>query len=635
MTRLPGTSNPYHGVFECVNASRGVRGTHLDSRVALPRRSKALLRRSDILGPIAPPWNCPEAGPGVRSLVRSFDGRTMPLDGSFAPYRITPGAPPEEVARIAALLASEPLVTAAAEPVPAGLANRALADLACGRAASSEDACRAADGSPSGLTGPSRACLCSARHRERISAQASAALSSGFAGVFLDRPDAALALGLLGAGFCPDCLAAFGRQLLREYGTHFQPVDYLGIARDAVTSSSGAVGFHQLPFGRDFWRFRNGVIDDAVRAYVRGPRDAARAGGAPFEVVAQFEALGPGQLRAARHLDAAIFPGPEVAGVGIGHARLLRAAMGRRPAAIAPPGGPAPTPPPLLGRLAAVFATCGVEISGLDPAGPAGAEVSAVRRLARQLAQEAGRAPALATPVAEACVVYSAEADLWTNGLHRLSVARAVEGLAGLHLQSPVVLRVQDAPPDAALVLAGATALAPGEAKEVRRRLEAGAAVLAFGEPGQVDEAGRPAGAFLPGGKAGGVKVGSGTLAELPPLVTEKGSPPPLEPAALEKALSALLGRGRRAAGVSGRAPLLVVLQRTGETLDVHLVTLGPERAQGVTLFLGAQVAGGVRRGRFVSSDGSDVVIRLNPSGYSLSTVLPSFEGYAVLSLAG
>jgi hypothetical protein len=52
-----------------------------------------------------------------------------------------------------------------------------------------------------------------------------------------------------------------------------------------------------------------------------------------------------------------------------------------------------------------------------------------------------------------------------------------------------------------------------------------------------------------------------------------------------------------------------------------------------VTLFLGSQIAGGVRRGQFVSSDGSDVRIPLNPSGYSLSTVLPSFLGYAVLSL--
>ncbi|HET6437976.1 MAG TPA: hypothetical protein VFG59_07940, partial [Anaeromyxobacter sp.] len=186
----------------------------------------------------------------------------------------------------------------------------------------------------------------------------------------------------------------------------------------------------------------------------------------------------------------------------------------------------------------------------------------------------------------------------------------------------------------AALVLSDAVALSASEAKEVERRLEGGTSVLAFGEPGQVDELGRPAGAFLPGGKAGGVKVGSGTLAELPSLAPEKGTPEPQDAAALEKALAALLGKARRAAGVSGRSPLLAVLQRTGEALDVHLASLGPDRAQGLTLFLGAHLAGGVRRARFLSSDGSDVRIPLNPSGYSLSTVLPSFQGYAVLSLA-
>jgi hypothetical protein len=578
----------------------------------------------------------------------------MPLDvAAFAPYRLAPGAPPEEVARVAAELATEPLVAPSAAPPPASIANRALAEVACGRAASPEEACRAADGSPAGLSGPPRACLSSERQRDRIAAAARDALGAGFAGVFLDRPDAALALGLLGAGFCSECRAAFGRQLTREYGAHFQAVDYLAMAREAVTVSSGAIAYGQLPFGRDFWRFRAAALDDALRAYVRGARDAARAAGDTFEVVAQFEALGPGQLRAARHLDGAVFPAPEVPGTGIGHFRLLRAVMKRRPVAIAPPAGPVPTAPPLLARLVAVGATCGVEVSGLEPSGPVGAELAAIRQLGRQLGGEAARLPASATPVAECCIVYSAEADLWTNGRHRLSVVRAGEALAGLQLQAPVVTRVQDAPAAAALVLADAEALAPQEAKEIERRLEAGAAVLAFGEPGQVDEGGRNATSFLPGGKAAGVKVGAGTFAVLPSLSPEKGSPEPprseaarraggsgaawgepIDPAVLAKAVSALLGRGRRAAGVSGRTPLLVVMQRTGETLDVHLVTLGSERAQGVTLFLASDLAGGVRRGTFRSSDGSDVVIRLNPSGYSLSTVLPSFQGYAVLSLA-
>ena len=55
----------------------------------------------------------------------------------------------------------------------------------------------------------------------------------------------------------------------------------------------------------------------------------------------------------------------------------------------------------------------------------------------------------------------------------------------------------------AALAVASlALALSALEAKEVRRRLEGGTAVLAFGEPALVDERGRPAGSFLPGGKA-------------------------------------------------------------------------------------------------------------------------------------
>ena len=559
----------------------------------------------------------------------------MPLDAPFAPYRLAPGALPEEAARAAEALAAEPLVAAPLDPIPAALLNRALADLPAGRAASPAEACRAADGSPAGLSGPPRACLASTRHRERVAEASRAALQAGFAGVCLDRPDAPLALGLLGAGFCPDCQREFARQLARDYGQHFQGVDYLALAREVVTGARGAIDFDQLPFGRDFWRMRHDHLEAAVRAYARSARDAARAADRPFAVTAQFEGLGPAQVRAAHHLDAAVFPGPQVAGIGIGHFRLLRAVMGRRAAAIAPPGGPAPTPPALLVRLAAVAATCGVEISGLEPAGAPGFALARVRRLGRQLAEQAGRPASLAQPVAECCILYSAEADLWTGGRHRVAVERAGEALAALHLQAPVVLRVHDAPPGAALVLADAEALSAVEAKEVRRRLEGGAAVLTFGEPAHVVEAGRPDGPFLPGGKAGGVKVGAGTLAELPPLAPEKGAATPPDPAALDKALTALLGRGKRAAGVTGRAPLLVVLQKTGESVDAHLVALGPDRAQGVTLFLGDRIAGGLRRARFVSAEGEDVRIPLNPSGQSLSTVLPSFSGYAVLSLGG
>ncbi|HEX9400456.1 MAG TPA: hypothetical protein VF912_10125 [Anaeromyxobacter sp.] len=554
----------------------------------------------------------------------------MPAEPAFAPYRLAPGALPEEAVRAAAETQATPLLAAAGEPLPGPLVNAALADIATGRAASPAEACRAADGSTAGGGGPPRACLSSARQRARVAEAARAALQAGFAGVCLDRPDASLALGLLGAGYCPECQRELARQLTREYGEHFQPVDYLALARAAIAQASGAISFEQLPFGRDFWRVRNEALPRAVALYARDARDAARAAARPFEVVAQFEAVGHAQLRAARHVDAAIFPAQPTAGVtGLGLARLLRAAMGRRPCAIAP--APDVTPA-ALARIAAVAATCAIDLSGVEPSGQPGRDVAAIRRLTRRL-QERGLSPTAGDPIAECAILFSPEADLWSGGRHRAAVERAVESLAALHVQAQVVLRVQDAPPTAALVLAGASAISAHDAKEARRRLEAGGAVLAFGEPGAADELGRAVPPFLPAGKPGGTRVGEGTLAVLPALGKDGTTVAP-DPALLDKALAAVLGRGRRAASVAGRVPLLVVLHRIPGALLAHLVAEPGERAQGATLFLGVHVAGGARRARFVSADGQDVRIPMNPSGNSVSTVLPAFRGYAVLSLA-
>src|SRR5512138_889594 len=282
----------------------------------------------------------------------------MPVDTAFAPYRLAPGALPEEAARAAEAIAAEPLLAPAAEPLPAPLVNRALADVAAGRAAPGTEPCRAADGSVAGGGGPPRACLSSARQRARVAEAARAALQAGFAGVCLDRPDAPLALGVLGAGFCSDRQRELARHRVREYGDHFQPIDYLALAREAVAQAPGALSFGQIPFGRAFWRFRNEALVRAVRDDARAARDAAREASRAFAVVAQFEGIGPAQLRAARHLDAAIFPAtPAPGATGLGLVRLLRAAMGRRPCAIAPPPGAAGAV-----RLAALAATCGVEL---------------------------------------------------------------------------------------------------------------------------------------------------------------------------------------------------------------------------------------------------------------------------------
>jgi hypothetical protein len=257
-----------------------------------------------------------------------------------------------------------------------------------------------------------------------------------------------------------------------------------------------------------------------------------------------------------------------------------------------------------------------------------------VRALVRHLADE-GRAPGTAEAVAECALLYSAEADLWSGGRHRRAVALAAEALAAHHVQAPVVTRLSDVPAGAVVVLADAAGVTAPEARALTRRLESGAGLLTFGEPTRIDEAGRPLGPFLPAGKPGGVRAGAGTVAQLPALVGEGGAEEPVDEGRLEKALAALLGKGRRAVGVTGRARLQATLWRRGGALDVHLVAPGGERSQGNTLFVGLHLAGGHRKARFRSAEGADVEIRLNPSLSSVSTILPAFSGYAVLSLGG
>jgi hypothetical protein len=557
----------------------------------------------------------------------------MAVQTAFAPYRLPPGALPEEASRLAVAAAAEPLVARLDEPLPGAMVGHALADIAAGHAAAPDEACRAADGTPSGSPGALRACLVSDRHRASVDAAIASALTAGFAGICLDRPDAPIARGMLGSGFCPDCQRFFSRELSREYGDHFMPIDYLAMAREALAQAAGAVTFAKLPFGREFWRMRVATLDRAVGLYARAARDASRATGKPFEVTAQMEALGPAQLLAARHLDAAIFPlKGETQTSGVGFFRLLRAAMGRRPVAAALAGG---TPPPLAQRLAGVAAACGVELIGL-PAGGADGDLAALRRFARLVSAQP-HAPGVTAPVVECAILYSHGADLWTGGDHRAQVERAGDVLAALQIQAPVVASIADAPPHAVLVLAGAAALSPVETAELKRRLEGGASAIAFGDLGAVDEVGRETVLQLPAAKPAGVKVEKGTLVQLAALPAPRPGtlldPTQLEPIA--KPIAALLGRGRRAASVAGRAPVLATLYRNDERLEAHLVTLGQGPAQGATLFLGMHVAGTVRRARFQSASGRDEKIVMNPSGYSISTVLPAFQGYAVLTIGG
>jgi hypothetical protein len=550
------------------------------------------------------------------------------MSDAFAPLLVPAAGSPVSTGRLAAEIGAGPLLSADRPPLPAELASRSLALVPAWRAEVPEEACRAADGSPAGGEA-ALACPVSLPARERLAARLEAALGAGFAGVALDQPDAPLLPGLLGAGFCPGCQRAFHQELAREYGDQLEPFDAQGLAREALAQASGALGLEALPFGREFWRFRADSVTGAVAAAARAARDWARSLGRAVHVSARFASPGAAQAAAARHLDSAIFPVelPD----GAGAFRLLRAVMGRRPCAAELPAG---TAAEAAWRAACLAATCGVDV--LPPDEAAARALAPLRGLARDLALRRG-APGPHQPVTECAVLYSRESDLWSDGRHRAAVAAAVNALAAAPVQAAVVADPADAPPRAALVLAGADGLSPHEAHLVKRRVESGGGLLAFGRPVALDHGGRPSPQpFLPEGKASGVRVGQGTLVELPDLVPAPASglpPGPPDPEALWRALELLLGKGVRAASTLARSPLHVSLCRDGGAVDVHLVSLDERPLRGATLFLGVHVVGSPRRARFRSAEGADERITVNPSGYSVSSVLPAFRGWAVVSL--
>jgi hypothetical protein len=509
----------------------------------------------------------------------------MPPTSTFAPYRLAPGSLPEEGSRAARLVGAGPLVVGTDQPLAQPLKAVAFASIEAGLAAGEAEACRGADGALAGNPAAPRACLTGERHLLSVAAAVQAALEAGYAGAVLERPDAPLVEGLLGAGFCAECQREFQRRLARKYGEPFQPIDYLAMARSAVAGASSALSFATLPFGRDFWRFRHESLERAVRAYVRGARDAVRVADRPFPLCGRFAALGPSQLAAARHLDAAVFP-VTLSGYPVtGRFELLRGALQQRAVAVEMP---ADAPPAAWLRLASLGAPYGIGVAGLQPGREAGAVLAGIRTLARGVAARGG-APSVAAPMVEVGVLYSAEADVWSGGRHRRAVETALEALIHRQLQVTVTLRPSELAPGVPLVLAEAEALSRVEAHEVARRKAAGAPLLTFSGPG--DEA------------------------------------------AFAKAVDALLPAERRAVRVSGAAHLVTAIRAHKKVVDIHLAAAWPERVSKARLRLPVLVTRGARKGRFAMSDGTEVKLRFDRSGEAaVSVELPTFTGYAVLT---
>jgi hypothetical protein len=555
------------------------------------------------------------------------------LPRPFAPFRIRPGDPVPEAEALAARTLGAPLVVDPAEPESRRLAPGALARVAAGKAADQHEACRGADGRVSGTVGHERACLHSAAHRARVQEAGRAALQAGYAGVVLDRPDLVLGLGLFGAGFSDDCQAAFLAELRRAYGAHLEPFDYRRIVADELATAPGAVSFRKLHFGRDFWRFRVDSLAAAVAAYVLPLRDAARGNRSGFAVTGRFEQVGPGQLAAARLLDAAVLPlSPLPHHTGLAEGRLWRAAVGPRAIAAELP---AEASPAQAARWAAALAASGVAV-GLEE-GERAEAVGPVRRLLASHAERRDGRP-FQDPVVEVLVLYSPDADLWSGGLHRLAVEEAGEALSRLHVQWDVATGGTVLRPGAVLVLPQAMGLTPVEATAVTRFLEAGGRVLTLGEARAAGPGGRFLPPFLPDAKVGRARASrasGGAIVALPPLVPDPtagaAEAPSTEP--LARALESLRGRGRPALQVLSPSPLSVSAWRSPRRVDVHVSAPAGGRVDGATLVLSTEVSGGARRARFRDADGVDEKFSLVPSAGEVAAVLPGFEGYGILSL--
>jgi hypothetical protein len=227
-------------------------------------------------------------------------------------------------------------------------------------------------------------------------------------------------------------------------------------------------------------------------------------------------------------------------------------------------------------------------------------------------------------PLADAEILLSPRCDHWTGGAHAKLSSTCLGHLARAQLHA--ALRLDLAQPVTAplLVLAGASAMAASDAATARRFVEVGGDALVLGRCSVSDEEGRPGELVFREVKAGLERIGDGRVYAL--------EDPALVPRALRE-----LGR-RPQVLLAGRGRLLSRAYLDGERkLDVHLVNLDAGAAQGVQLSIAGQAAGGGRSGYWFSEErqaGPDGErITLNPSGFSVSTILPSVDTYALLAV--
>jgi hypothetical protein len=497
-----------------------------------------------------------------------------------------------------------------AVPAPRELPAVVIADLA---EPDGDDACAAIDGAAANVR-----CASSLEGREASAASAARAAELGEA-VLLDGLDRWYAQGPEGAGYCRSCELALMETLRERYGDHFESFEALPLLRDP------ALPFDERPFVRVKEALR---LSEAVaagrRAALRARDEARRKRSLEIAVLGRAAAIDAASLLLCAHLDGLVFSLPSTDPLeSLLPLQAARAALGARPAvALLPPETTA-----AQARVFAALATacdCDVALSA-----EAAADARAAVRAHREFLTVVRERFRPAQPLPDAEVLFSPQCDHLTRGAHGKAVSACLAALAGAQVQPSVRLDLEPPPHAPILLLAGAAALPTADAAAARRFVENGGDAVVIGRCAVSDDEGRPGDPVFAEVKSGLERVGEGRVYA------------GLDEAHLQRALRELGKRPQVA--IAGRARLLARAYLDAERkLDVHFVNLDLREgsvaaAQGVQLSIAGHAAGGGRSGYWFSESrgaGKDGErIPLNPSGFAVSTILPSVEAYALLAV--
>ena len=501
-----------------------------------------------------------------------------------------------------------------------------------------DDVCLDEDGNRAGGSVPV-ACPSAPLHRFHLGQQL--ALSARTAdGILLAGVDTWYRQGQHGAGFCPTCEMALIESIRRSYGEHVQPFRVLDALRAPGQPS------RQRPFWGLRESLRLGEPLTATRAVILRARDEARkVRNLELPVFVRTGPLNALALSLAPHVDGLVFQTPWTDPLhGLLPLLAARAAMKERPAVALLP---AESTPAQVRVQCALASACDVDVMLEAGASAEARKVLVDDRRYRTVLRERSRAT---QPLADVEIYLSPRADHFCEGQHLAITTAAVAALASANLQLGLGLeRVPERSTqgDAALlVLAGAAELPQDLGPPLRKFVEAGGDLLLVGPCTLIDEEGRPQRPLFPEAKAGLERLGEGRLWTI--VTNAQGELP--QGAALEalvlRAARELMGRRRPLLALTGRGRLWARAYLDPERkLDVHLANLDLQEAdpagaalvQGALLTIAGAAAGGGRTGywfgpeRSTGKDGERVT--LNPSGFSVSCVLPGVGATGLLAV--